>query len=98
MERSVKVYKIRQGAVLTEINGRYYLIATKEARKKCPYITAVNETGAYIWKELEKGKTEKEIERGIRQEYGTEEEEVSGVVREYIETLKRNGYISGGEE
>ena len=91
------MYKIRQGAVLTEINGGYYLIAAKEARRKCPYITAINETGAYIWKELEKGKTEKEIEQKIRQEYRTAEE-VSGVIREYIKTLKRNGYISGGEE
>ena len=49
----MKVFKRRPGVELLEISGEYLLVATKEARDKCSYVTQINEAAAVYWKLLD---------------------------------------------
>lgn len=49
----MKKYKRRPGVELLEICGEYLLVATKEARGHCNYVTQVNRSAADFWRQLD---------------------------------------------
>ena len=49
------VYKGRPGVVLTEIAGEYVLVAAKALKGECPYVMQLNETSAFLWRQLGSG-------------------------------------------
>lgn len=81
------VYRTRRGIVLTEICGEYVLIAAKALLDRCPYLTQLNESSAFIWKRLEGGATLEELVLAVEDEYETEGGGRTGAV---IEDLIRN--------
>ena len=62
-------WKLREGVVLEEIQGVYFLAANRRARKSCPYICQINELGAFIWTHLGQGMSKDEIIRQIHKEF-----------------------------
>lgn len=57
----MKEYKLRPGVILTEVCGEYLLVATKEAKAFCPFVTQINGQAAAFWHILEKANTAPEI-------------------------------------
>ena len=51
----MKRYKTRPGVVLTSICGEHVLVAAASLREKCPYVTEINETSAFLWRQLKSG-------------------------------------------
>ena len=45
----MKVFKARPGVVLLEVCGEHILVATGEAREKCPNVFHINDRGAKLW-------------------------------------------------
>lgn len=90
----MKKYKTRVGVVLGNICNDHILIAAKEARDHCPYITELNDIGAYIYKHLEDGYTDEQIIEEIQKEYEFESDQnISDSIIGFIEELKTMGYI-----
>ena len=90
---------IQQGITLTEIQGVYLLAADKEGRKHCPHVKEINEVSAFIWKQLEKHRSMKEICALIRQEYEVPDSyDVEVDVKEFLELLYRHQYIKRGTD
>ena len=48
-------YKTRPGVVLTEICGQHVLVAAAAVRELCPYVTEINETSAFLWRQMISG-------------------------------------------
>ena len=48
-------YRTRPGIVLTAICGEYVLVAASAAQQHCPYVTELNETSAFLWRQLSSG-------------------------------------------
>ena len=48
-------YKTRPGVVLTSICGEHVLVAAAAIRDLCPYVTEINETSAFLWRQLISG-------------------------------------------
>lgn len=87
-------YSLRPGVVLTQICDEYLIVSAKEARQYCPSVIQINETGAYIWKMLEEGMDTNEMVMSILSEFELEEDaDIYGMLNDYINTLKENGYI-----
>ena len=87
-------YKSRKGVVLCEIAGQYMLIAAQHLRKEVPYITALNETGAFCWKCLENGADENELCSKMNEEYDTgPEERLRKDIQILISQLLKYNYI-----
>ncbi len=88
-------YKVRDGIVLSKICDEYLLISGKDAREYCPSVTQINETGAYIWKMLEKGIDTNEMVMSILSEFELDEDaDIYVMLNEYTDLLKRNGFIT----
>ena len=62
-------YKARSGIILTEICGEYLLIADEQARKDGPAIVSINETAAFMWKQLVHGSALKDLLQAASDEY-----------------------------
>ncbi len=87
-------YISRKGIVLCEIAGEYVLVAAQHLRKEVPYVRILNDTGAFCWKQLEKGIGEEELCRLMEQEFEIDEEnDISDDVHALLMHLKERNYI-----
>ena len=82
------------GIELLEIKDNYLLVADKEARKTCHYITRLNEMGALIWRCLQAGMGLEEILSEIGKVYDIpDRNEVKEDVAAFLRKLEKEGYL-----
>ena len=63
-------HNIQPGVILVQVCGEHLLVATREARGKCPYVKQLNATGAYFWTLLAQNMTLGEMTQAAAQRYG----------------------------
>ena len=87
-------YKAREGIVLLEIQGVFILAATAEARENCRFVRKINETGAFIWKQISKAMSVREIEDAVRNQFSIDDEiNIKTDIENYISCLIEQGYL-----
>lgn len=81
--------KIKEGFILREVAGSYLVVAVGKAVKEFNGVVNLNETGAFLWKLLEKSATEEEMVNALLKEYDvdrvTAEADVKGFVDKLLE-------------
>ena len=92
-------WNLRDGVILTSVCEQYILVSCSAARRKCPYALRINDSAAFIWRQMEKGLSFEEIKAALYEEYEvTDDTDLGEVIEEFIGALKENGYIvSEGE-
>ena len=80
--------KLKQEFVLRDIAGEYVLIPIVSADDKFNGIISVNETGAFIWKQLEKAMSRDEIIQEVLNEYEVSLEHATADVDKFCGNLK----------
>lgn len=87
-------WRLREGVLLTHIQGVSLLVADKTARKYCRFASRVNETGAFFWQLMSEGKTREAILTAMQQEYEIPEGADPGEdLDRFIRLLRDNHYI-----
>ncbi len=79
--------KIKDGFILREVAGRFIVVAVGSAVKEFNAIINLNETGAFMWRMLEKGATEQEIVDALLNEYEVDKEIAERDVKKFTKTL-----------
>ncbi len=79
--------KIKEGFILREVAGNYIVVAVGSAVKQFNGVITLNETGAYLWKQLEKGCEEEQLVSALLSEYEVDEETAKKDVKAFIEKL-----------
>lgn len=85
--------KIKDGYILREVAGSNIIVAVGDEAVNFDGIKTLNETGAFLWKQIEAGKTEIEVAKALVSEYDVEEETAKADVAEFINLLISNGLI-----
>ena len=80
--------KIKEGYVLKEVADSYLVVAVGNAVKDFKGIITLNETGAFLWKALEKGAEEESLVANLLDAYEVEESQAKKDVSTFIEKLK----------
>ena len=80
--------KIKQGFILREVSGNYIVVAVGEGTKTFNGMIQLNDTGAFLWKLLEKGATQEQMIEQMASEYAVEKQVAEQDVKEFIESLK----------
>ena len=62
-------YKTRPGVVMTAICGEHVLVSARSIRELCPYVTELNETSAFLWRQLKSGASLDDLMTALDQEY-----------------------------
>ncbi len=80
--------KTKKNFILREIAGTYLVVAVGDAVKNFNAVINLNETGALLWKALEKGAEEEQLVSLIVSEYEVEKEVAREDVLAFIQRLK----------
>lgn len=84
--------KIKEGFMLRNVADNYVVVPMgKEAADFNGMIT-LNETGAFMWKCLEKGCTKEELVAKVLEEYEAEKEQVLQSVERFVKEIEENGF------
>lgn len=90
-------HNIQPGVILVKVCGEHLLVATREARGKCPYVKQLNATGAYFWTLLAQNMTLGEMTQAAAQRYGAPPERIRPGLEKFLADLEKSGYLRPAE-
>ena len=79
--------KIKDGFILREVAGSFIVVAVGSAVKDFNCVINLNETGAFLWKELEKGATKEQLLTAFLNEYDVDEQTAKKDIGAFIEKI-----------
>lgn len=85
--------KIDNGFILREVAGSFVVVAIGDKIKEFNGIINLNETGAFIWRQLEKEATEQELVEKLLEEYDIDKETAQRDVKEFIHKIQEAGLL-----
>lgn len=86
--------KIKEGFILREIAGSFVVVPVGQNLVDFSSMITTNETGAFLWNELQNGATEDELCAKIMAEYeGISAEEALNDIREFVGVLKEKNIL-----
>ena len=80
--------KIRDGYLMREVAKSHVVVPTGEAALDFSGMMTLNETGAFLWRQLEAGKTESELVAALLEDYDTAETIAQADISEFLAKLK----------
>ena len=80
--------KVKNGFLLRQVVEQYVVVAVGEESRNFNGIIRLNETGAFLWENLQQDIPEKELVRIMLLEYDIDGATAEADVRNFIETLK----------
>lgn len=84
--------KIKGGFMLRDVAGSYVVVPMgKEAADFNGMIT-LNETGAFLWRQLEKGCTREELLAAMQKEYDVTEERAAKGIEKFLAQVEENHF------
>lgn len=85
--------KIKDGFILREVAGNYIVVAVGDAVKGFNGVINLNETGAFLWRLLEKGSDANALKTALLAEYDVEETIAEEDVNAFITKLTEAGLV-----
>lgn len=80
--------KAKKGFILRKLGTEYMVVAIGEASKSFNGMIRMNETGAFYWKELEKGTTEEQlVEQTLKQFQGLDRNIAAQDIKEFLSVV-----------
>lgn len=102
----MKRYKAREGVVLTSVCGESLLVSAAALRDICPFVTVLNDSSAFLWKQLQNGAGLEDLENAVRSEFEIDDPTVvkpviEGFLRQmldlnYLTEMTDDGLSAGG--
>ena len=93
-----KEMNLEKNFILREMAGEYVIIPTGKRAPVQEGLLTVNEVGAALWKELERGADFQELLASVLAQYEVEEERAVREIREFLDLLRRNGILTMEED
>lgn len=85
--------KIKEGFLLKEVAGNNIIVPIGDNLVDFSAMITVNETGAFLWKMLEKGAELDELVTALTGEFDVGEEIAKGDITDFINVLKDKGIL-----
>ena len=85
--------KIKEGYILREVAGSNIVVAVGDEAVNFDGIKTLNETGTFLWKNIENGMDKEMLKNALMDEYEVDEETAKTDVEEFVSLLINNGLI-----
>lgn len=85
--------RIKDGFMLREVAEQWVVIPLGERVVEFNGIMTLSESGAMLWKEMEKEVLEEDLVRALRREYDVDEEMAKSDIAEYITYLREKSLL-----
>ena len=86
--------KIKSGFIVREIAGKTVALAVGERSKEFHGMITLNETGLFIWNQLNTDTTEEKISEEIMKVYDVPEDRARADVHSFLEILINAGIVT----
>ena len=84
---------MKNNFLLREIAGEFLLIPLGSSSKQFNSIITMNETGAFIWRLLEKGMSVQEVAKALTEDYDVSFDKAVSDTDKFINELKRKSIL-----
>lgn len=84
--------KIKEGYLLRQVAGQSVVLPADDALNLNMMIT-LNDTGAFLWKQMENETDENQLVAALLQEYDVDEDTARSCVAEFVKKLNDNGFL-----
>ena len=88
--------KLKNNLLLRQVADTWVVLPVAEATLDFNGMMTMNETGALIWKELEKGAGMDALINAMTQEYSVSREQALADIEEFLDKLQRVGCLEEG--
>lgn len=85
--------KIKTGFVMRKVGGGYVAVPVQERAKEFNGLIRLNETGAFLFKQLSSDRSPEELTGLLAAEYGIGADEAEEGTREFLQTMEENGLL-----
>lgn len=85
--------KIKTGYMLREVAGNYIVVAVGQALNDFNGMISLNETGAFLWKQLEQGVTKEQLIEKMTAEYEIDQASAERDAGAFIEKLTASNLL-----
>lgn len=85
--------KVKEGFVLRNMGGQPVVVSVGSASKVFNGMIKLNETGEFLWRQLNDEKNEEELVSALLEKYNVSIDVARGDVKEFINILKTPGII-----
>lgn len=85
---------LKKGFMLKKILDDYMVVPTGDNIIDFSVAVSLNETGAFLWKQLESEKTHEDLVSALSSEYDVLPEDVDGDVSEFVKLLKTHNFLA----
>ena len=85
------VIKIKEGFVLREVAGSYIVVVVGEQVKNFKGVIKLNEAGAFLWSQIEKGANKEQLVEKLLGEYDIDKDTAQKDVEDFVNYIKEAG-------
>ena len=85
--------KIKEAYLLREVAGSNIIVAVGDEAVNFDGIRTLNETGAFLWKQMETETDKETVVKALMEEYDVDEETAKEDVEEFVNLLINNGLV-----
>lgn len=80
--------KTKKGFMLRSVGGRHVVVAIGKASEEFNGLITLNESGAFLWKQLQNGTTYEDMLKAMLEEYEVDEETARAGIDTFLETAR----------
>lgn len=85
--------KIKAGFMLYEVAGSYVVVPAGDEPLDFNGMVTLNETGAFLWKQLEQGCDQHQLVEALLEEYEVSREQAQESVDRFVAEIQENGFV-----
>ena len=85
--------KIKKGLMLRSVGGVNMVVAVGDMAARFKGIVRLNETGVFLWKQLESDSDESALVTAMTEQYDVEEDVAKRDVAAFIEKMRQVGFL-----
>ncbi|MGN0171295.1 MAG: PqqD family protein [Acutalibacteraceae bacterium] len=85
--------KLKEGFLLRQLAGEYVVVPVGEASLDLRGMITLNETGAFLWEQLQSEQTEQTLTDKLLADYAVDEAQARRDVASFTEKLRQQGLL-----
>ena len=89
--------KVRNEFVLRKIGEEYIAVPVGKAALEFNGLLALNEQGAWLWKQMAAGADGEQLLQGMLEEYDVDRETAESDIKEFVNNQKKKGILEQEE-
>lgn len=86
--------KIKDGFLLKKVGGQNVVVALGEASRSFNGIIRLNDTGVFLWQQLQQDKSEEQLLAALTAEYDIDPQQAGADIADFVDSLRKAALLA----